>query len=116
VTFVDVLHHTDDPMVLLREAVRVTRRTVVIKDHDRSGLLAAPTLRLMDRVGNARFGVHLPYTYWPRRRWLEAFDVLDLRVTVWETRLGLYPWPAVLVFGRSLHFLARLARSPGRTA
>jgi ubiquinone/menaquinone biosynthesis C-methylase UbiE len=33
VTFVDVLHHADDPMGLLREAVRVTRKTLIIKDH-----------------------------------------------------------------------------------
>jgi SAM-dependent methyltransferase len=111
VLFVDVLHHTEDPMVLLREAVRVTRRTVVIKDHDRSGLLAAPTLRFMDRVGNARFGVSLPYNYWPRRRWLDAFNALGLKVVVWKKRLGLYPQPADLVFGRSLHFLAELERT-----
>jgi ubiquinone/menaquinone biosynthesis C-methylase UbiE len=33
VLFVDVLHHTSDARILLREAVRVSRRHVVIKDH-----------------------------------------------------------------------------------
>jgi ubiquinone/menaquinone biosynthesis C-methylase UbiE len=32
VMFVDVLHHTDDPMILLREAVRVTRQAVLVKE------------------------------------------------------------------------------------
>jgi ubiquinone/menaquinone biosynthesis C-methylase UbiE len=32
---VDVLHHTDDPGILLSEARRVTRRAVVLKDHTR---------------------------------------------------------------------------------
>jgi len=27
--FVDVLHHTHDPMILLREAVRVARKAIV---------------------------------------------------------------------------------------
>ncbi len=40
VMFVDVLHHTDDPEVLLREARRVARRAIVLKDHTRDGLLA----------------------------------------------------------------------------
>ena len=30
--FVDVLHHTNDPVLLLREAARVARNTIVIKD------------------------------------------------------------------------------------
>ncbi|MGC2821478.1 MAG: class I SAM-dependent methyltransferase, partial [Candidatus Sulfotelmatobacter sp.] len=61
VLFSDVLHHTSDPAILLREARRVTSQSVLIKDHNRNGLLAGPRLRLMDWVGNARFGVALPY-------------------------------------------------------
>src|SRR5262249_30669359 len=73
VMFVDVLHHVTDPLVLLREALRVSRSCLVIKDHTRDGILAGPTLRFMDRVGNERHGVVLPYNYWPKRKWLEAF-------------------------------------------
>ena len=40
VIFIDVLHHTDDPMVLLREAKRVARRAIVLKDHTADGALA----------------------------------------------------------------------------
>ncbi len=108
VLFADVLHHTPDPMVLLREATRVARNAVVIKDHTLDGLLAGPTLRFMDRVGNARHGVALPHNYWPRRRWLDGFAALGLAVDVWQSKLGLYPWPASLIFERSLHFVARL--------
>lgn len=107
VLFVDVLHHTDDPQELLREGARVARRCLVIKDHLLQGPLARATLRFMDRVGNARHGVALPYNYWTPARWRQAFASLGLRGS-WETRLGLYPWPASWVFGRSLHFLARL--------
>jgi SAM-dependent methyltransferase len=108
VMFVDVLHHTHDPIILLREAVRVARTAIVIKDHTLNGLCAGLTLRFMDRVGNARWGVALPYNYWPRQRWLRAFDMLRLKVGLWTTQLGIYSWPASLVFDRSLHFAARL--------
>lgn len=111
VMFVDVLHHTTDPMVLLREASRVAGEAVVIKDHTADGLLAGPTLRFMDHVGNARHGVALPYNYWPEQRWRDAFRELGLSVAEWKKDLGLYPWPASWVFGRSLHFVARLQRA-----
>jgi SAM-dependent methyltransferase len=116
VLFVDVLHHTDDPLPLLREAARVARRAVVIKDHTAEGFLANPTLRFMDRVGNARFGVSLPYNYWRRRQWVEAFAGLGLTTEAWIDELGLYPGWANWVFGRSLHFIARLGVPSGKGA
>ena len=108
---IDVLHHTEDPTVLLAEAQRVARQAVIIKDHCLDGILAGPTLRLMDWTGNARYEVPLPYNYWPRSRWLETFEAMHLRVESWQSTLRLYPWPANLIFDRSLHFLARLSKS-----
>jgi ubiquinone/menaquinone biosynthesis C-methylase UbiE len=108
VMFVDVLHHTDDPFILLQEARRVSRQAVVIKDHIRQGFLAGQTLRFMDWVGNARHGVVLPYNYWTLQQWTDAFSKLGWRLVENRTRLGLYPPPASWVFERSLHFIARL--------
>jgi SAM-dependent methyltransferase len=107
---VDVLHHTDDPAAALAEVARVAPGAVVLKDHTLNGPLAGPTLRLMDYVGNARHGVRLPYNYWPRARWHQAFADLGLRVESWTAELGLYPPPLSWLFGRSLHFVARLSR------
>ena len=110
VMFVDVLHHTVDPLVLLREADRVASQSVVIKDHTRNGVLAAFTLRFMDHVGNARHQVVLPYNYWPKNRWVDAFQQLGWSMAQWRGRLDLYGWPADWFFGRSLHFVARLEK------
>jgi SAM-dependent methyltransferase len=111
VMLIDVLHHTDDPMVLLSEAVRVARQVILIKDHLLQGMLGYSTLRLMDWVGNARHNVALPYNYWTPAQWHGAFDKLGLVVSSWESNLGLYPFPVDLIFGRSLHFVAAL-RAP----
>ncbi len=67
VLFVDVLHHTNDPIILIREAARVTKRQILLKDHTRDGFLAEQTLRFMDLVGNERHGVSIPANYWPER-------------------------------------------------
>ena len=110
VLFVDVLHHTEDPGVLLDEAHRVARRAIVVKDHLKEGLLADETLRFMDRVGNLRHGVALPYNYWTREQWTRAFDARRLMPMVFRDRLPLYPGPADWIFGRRLHFAARLEK------
>ena len=111
--FVDVLHHTRDPQALLREARRVARRSLIIKDHARDGVAAGPTLRFMDWGGNARHGVALPYNYWPRWRWDDAFRRLGLTVESWDRDLCLYPPPAHWLFDRSLHFTTRLDIADG---
>jgi SAM-dependent methyltransferase len=108
VLFSDVLHHTEDPMIMLREAARVARRGVLIKDHLADGLFAQKTLRFMDEVGNRRFGVSLPYNYWRSQQWDSAFNELKLEKEDYRTRLGLYPFWANWCFGRGLHFIARL--------
>ena len=91
VIFVDVLHHTPDPAVLLREAARVARRCVIVKDHTMDGWLSGPLLRFMDWVGNERHGVVLPYHYWSSERWSRGFAELGLEVSEDRRRLGIYP-------------------------
>jgi len=108
VMLVDVLHHTDAPAMLLREAARVARDSIVIKDHTTDGVAAEATLRFMDGIGNRRHNVALPHNYWSRQRWLDAFAELNLRVDAWIDDLGLYPLQLDWFFGRSLHFIARL--------
>lgn len=115
VMFVDVLHHSDDATALLREAHRVARRFVIIKDHRLNGFMAERTLRFMDDAGNERFGVSLPYNYWPHERWHATFLELGLSIASWEQHLGIYPWPATWLFDRGLHFVAKLDIRPGES-
>ena len=75
---VDVLHHTDNPGAVLAEAKRVARFGVLLKDHFRDGLLAGPTLRLMDWAGNAPHGVRLPYNYLSRAEWQSLWTELGM--------------------------------------
>ncbi|MFN2240349.1 MAG: class I SAM-dependent methyltransferase [Thermoanaerobaculia bacterium] len=107
--FVDVIHHAEEPLRLLQEAMRVAP-LLLIKDHLREGLLANQTLRIMDWVGNARHGVRLPYRYWARDEWLDLFSRLGLTVEEIDEEIVLYGPLLHPIFGRSLHFLARLAK------
>ncbi len=111
IMFVDVLHHSRSIERLLNEAIRVTRKIIIIKDHLKNGLVAGPTLRMMDNIGNVRFNVELKYNYWPRKKWLRTVNAMGLVVCDWQEKLGIYPWPISLFFDRSLHFVTTLSVS-----
>jgi SAM-dependent methyltransferase len=111
VTFVDVLHHTLEVEHLLREAARVARSWVVIKDHFAESAVDRATLRFMDWVGNAPHGVVLPYNNLPRVIWRQTFAQAMLELRSLDERIPLYTFPFSLVFGRGLHFIAQLRPS-----
>ena len=108
--FVDVLHHTDDPSILLREARRVTRQFVLIKDHLSENRFDFRTLQFMDWVGNRPHGVRLPYNYQSRREWEASFAECGLSIAQWTSEVPLYPFPFSLLVGRGLHFIALLEK------
>jgi SAM-dependent methyltransferase len=112
VMLIDVLHHTPDPIPLLREALRVSRRFLVVKDHVLEGTGAATRLRFMDRVGNARHGVSLPHNYLAAEQWAALRQALNVQTVTELKDLHLYPWPMDYVFGAGLHFAAIWERTP----
>jgi SAM-dependent methyltransferase len=109
--FIDVLHHAANPPALLKEACRVTRKYVLIKDHLCENKLDNVTLKLMDWVGNRPHGVALLSSYRSKREWYQLFASCGLRATSWDETLQLY-WPLLnTVLGRHLHFIARLEKA-----
>ena len=108
--FVDALHHTDDIAGLLREAARVSRHHVLVKDHLCESPLDYATLSVMDWVGNHPQGVAVPHNFQSRRQWAVMFASSDLVVETWRGRIPLYPFPFSALFGRNLHFIARLEK------
>jgi SAM-dependent methyltransferase len=107
---VDVIHHMKNPLPLLREACRVSRRFLLIKDHLAENALDHWTLRLMDWVGNRPHGVTLPYAYLSASQWQALYQQLDLSVERTVFDLPLYPGVFSMVFGRNLHFISLLKK------
>lgn len=108
VMFVDVLHHTADPLQLLIEAKRVARKSIVLKDHLCDSSYARRVLTFMDWVGNRSHGVGLPYNYLSSEQWSQTWNEIGSQPDAYITELGLYPWFARIIFERGLHFLARI--------
>ncbi|MEM8612686.1 MAG: methyltransferase domain-containing protein [Cyanobacteria bacterium P01_H01_bin.105] len=109
VTFVDVLHHTHNQKELLEEAKRVSKKLILIKDHNSDGFLGETTLKFMDDVGNKKHGVALPYVYLNKTQWEKLFEGLSLKIMQWEKHIGLYPFPLNLAFDRELHVFVTLS-------
>ena len=113
--FVDVLHHSRDPLAVLLEAGRISRDFILIKDHLAEGTFDHWTLRLMDWVGNRPHGVELPYAYLSGEQWQEIYRDAGLVEVKTDRAIPLYPAPFSLVFGRNLHFISVLTKLEQRT-
>lgn len=111
VMLMDMLHHTEDPVMILREACRVSRKYILIKDHLADSAFALLRLRFMDWVGNKRFGVSLPYNFLSTARWKELFDETGLSVVERRESLKMYPPGFQFLFGKGLHFVALLRKA-----
>jgi ubiquinone/menaquinone biosynthesis C-methylase UbiE len=107
VTFVDVLHHTESPQATIREAARVARKGIVLKDHLCETPLARTILSFMDKVGNVSHGVSLPDNYLSRKQWADAFEAVQLGKDAYTEKLGLYPTLVKPLFENGLHFVGR---------
>ncbi len=105
---IDVLHHTDNPELLLTEAIRVSQDFILIKDHTCESNWDKLVLMFMDWVGNKSYGVHLPYNYLSESDWQNLFKELKLTVEEKLDNIGLYRSPLSFLFERKLHFIARL--------
>jgi SAM-dependent methyltransferase len=108
VILADVLHHAEDPIRLLFETARVARHTIIIKDHVQKDWIDRQALRFMDwAIGTPRAARTFGH-YWTAGEWTLALQRVGIPIESWNTSLGLYPWPASVLFDRSLHFVARL--------
>jgi ubiquinone/menaquinone biosynthesis C-methylase UbiE len=107
---VDILHHCVDPVAMLKECVRVSKKWVIIKDHICETRLDWILLRLMDWIGNSFHGVVLPYNYLSSSEWESLFNQTGLKIIRNRRHLALYPMPFDLIFGSSLHCLFLLKK------
>jgi len=80
----DVLHHALDPATLLREALRVTRGRVLIKDHYWRTRRDRWLLTASDYLGNRVYGVPLPYAFLRLEDWDTLFRECGVVATARE--------------------------------
>jgi len=78
--FLDVLHHTDNIKELMSEAKRVTKKTILIKDHYYNTKFDHFLLRIADYIGNKGLGINLIYNYLKESEWRLLIKQLNLKI------------------------------------
>lgn len=116
VMLMDVLHHCDDPVAVLRECLRVARVGILLKDHIANNAFQHRVLTWMDWVGNKGHHVALPNNYLSSQAWRAALQSTGLQVVAAQHDLPLYPWPLAALLGGTLHNFWWLERLPPESA
>ncbi len=110
VILADVLHHDHEPERLLREAVRVSRNIVIIKDHLRNGLIAQQRISLLDWAANAGYNVPCTYRYNNLEQWHHLIGKVASKVLEERTSVDIYPILLNQLLGKGLHYFVVFAR------
>jgi len=106
----DVLHHAASPEPLLREALRVCRRAVALKDHLSFGRVSSAILLAMDLVGNAAASVPSPGVYLTALEWCGLVDRAGGRFANIEWPLRIHDAPFRWITRDEHHFAAAIVR------
>jgi SAM-dependent methyltransferase len=108
VILADVLHHEPEPLALISECVRVSRRLLIIKDHKLDGPLAQQRISLLDWAANSPHGVPCLFRYNTLSEWREWHRRIGLVVAQELESMRLYPQPYEAFLGGRLHYFAVL--------
>lgn len=114
VLLADVLHHEAEPARVVREAARVARRRVIVKDHKLDGPLAWLRISFIDWAANAGYGVPCLYDYYTGPEWSALSEACGLEKECVIDSMDLYPNGLNILFGKRLQYLAIL-KTPTRT-
>ncbi|REH39023.1 methyltransferase family protein [Paraperlucidibaca baekdonensis] len=103
VMLIDVLHHCEEPLLVLQECIRVARKGVLIKDHVSESRWQHCVLAFMDWIGNRAHKVALPNNYWSNQQWQNAMLLSGAKIVKKIDILPLYPVALAWLFGGRLH-------------
>jgi SAM-dependent methyltransferase len=79
VMMIDVIHHIENPEIVLEEAKRITRKYILIKDHYWINKLDLALLKFADYIGNKPYEIDLPYHFLKIADWIELISNLNLK-------------------------------------
>jgi ubiquinone/menaquinone biosynthesis C-methylase UbiE len=109
IMIITALHHTDDYIPVLKEAIRVTRKQIIIYDHQYSNYKEWLGLVITDWPGNVPFGVYTPFNFKKRSEWKNLFEQLGLVEVSYRDSFSYYGILSFF-FGKNTHFISVLEK------
>ena len=104
----DVCHHVAEPLILLKECVRVARGFILIKDHLCESRWDKIRLSFMDWIGNRPYNIALSYNYLSKSNWADLYAKAGVERERTISALNIYPAPFFYLFDDTLHFIDKL--------
>jgi SAM-dependent methyltransferase len=71
---IDVIHHCDNPLAIIKELTRCSRKYLLIKDHTYHNYFEKTVLSVLDEIGNRRFGVRSLCNYQYDHEWFKLIS------------------------------------------
>ena len=71
-----VLHHCEEPIKVLKEAIRVTKGNIIIFEDTKPSAF----VNMMDFLSNKLRGVKTPFKFRTEKEWLKIFKKLNLKI------------------------------------
>jgi ubiquinone/menaquinone biosynthesis C-methylase UbiE len=104
VILADVLHHDKNPLQLLREAERVSKKKVLIKDHKKDKASDQLRISFLDLAANKPHGIKCFYKYNTLIEWHSMIAEAKLTIEKEQLMINLYPWLFDMIFGKNLQY------------
>ncbi|MBU1199374.1 MAG: class I SAM-dependent methyltransferase [Nanoarchaeota archaeon] len=80
ILLIDVVHHAENPDALLKEAARVAKKYVIIKDHYYKGFIDKMILSAVDFIGNESFNIKVKFHFFKIDEWKNILRKNKLKI------------------------------------
>lgn len=104
VILADVLHHEKNPLQLLKEGRRVSKKRVIIKDHKKDYFSDQLRISILDSVANKPHGIECIYKYNTLDEWHSLISEAKLTIEKEQLTINLYQWLLNVIFGKNLQY------------
>lgn len=105
---INMLHHTADPRIVLKEAARVSRKGIIIKDHYANNRFDYYNLLAMEYMNPGfRQIMQLPLHFYSEKEWSLIFAECSLVPQYSTCRFPSYGCFWDIFFGRKMHFIGK---------
>jgi ubiquinone/menaquinone biosynthesis C-methylase UbiE len=116
VMLLDVLHHEENWTNLLDECIRVSKRLVIIKDHQVSSKFDYYRVCLLDWLANKPYNIVCLYRYFTVEKWREIFQEKNMSIIKEELSLKIYPPFYQLLFPGKLQYFCIVKKTNNVTS